>query len=330
MPSLPLFRVLVPAAALAFAACDAQAACRMIGGDAFVDHTFDVAYTPLPDQKIGELRGSIEIQCDSAGEMRGDILPAFSGVTYLRDVETFEGPAAGYEFGPGSPLLVFQYDTQAVGCIEPDGSECPIEEIGYWETLLADGVSTGILWTVPWSRQRIGITVHVYSRGDQMVSASRRQVAVTTTRIGAAVGRHTFKLGVQFKSQTCAVTPQTVALDPVDARVLDQQQSAGEKSFTVTVNCGASGRPLVLQMSDIHDVASTGDVLTPAPGSTARGAALQILHNGAAVRMQHAWHYGTTNGGVNSVPFSARYLRTPAALQGGTLRSEVSLLADYY
>ncbi|MBK0055243.1 fimbrial protein [Stenotrophomonas sp. S39] len=323
-------RALGPAALLLLAASNAEAACRMVGGDAFVDHTFDVAYTPLPDQKIGELRGEIEIQCDSTAEMQGNILPAFSGVTYVRDVETDDGPAAGYQFGPGSPLLVFQYSTRDIGCVEPDGSDCPIQELWYEDTLLADGVSKDIEWAVTWPRQRIGITVYVYSRGDQMVSASRRQVATTTTRIGAAVGRHTFTLGVQFKSQTCAVSPQTVALDPVDARVLDQQLSAGEKPFNVAVNCGSTGRPLILQMSDVHDAASTGDLLVPAPGSSISGVGLQVIHDGAAVRMQHAWHYGTTTGGAVSVPFSARYQRTPGVLRGGSIRSEVSLLADYY
>ncbi len=326
-----LFRVLTPAALLLIAACDAQAACRMIGGDAFVDHTFEVDFNPLPDQEIGRLSADIEIQCDSISEMQGNILPAFNGVSYVRDVEMSEGPAAAYEFGPGSPLLVFEYSTRDVGCVEPNGGPCPIDELPYSEFLLAHGVSAELLWAVAWQRQRIGVTVYVFSRGDdKMVSAPRRQVATTTTRVGAAVGRHSFILGVRFKSQTCAVTPQTVTLDPVDARVLDQQQNAGEKAFNVGVNCGAVGHPLVLEMSDMHDAASTGDVLTPAPGSTAKGVALQVLHDGAAVRMQHTWHYGTTTGGAIAVPFSARYLRTPAALQVGTIRSEVSVLADYY
>jgi type 1 fimbria pilin len=323
-------RALGPAALLLLAAFNAEAACRLIGGDAFVDHTFDVAYTPLPDQKIGELTGWIEVQCDSTAEMRGSILPAFFGVTYVRDVETNEGPAAGYQFGPGSPLLVFQYSTRDIGCVEPDGSECGFEELLIGERLLEDGVSKEIMWQAPWHRQHIEVMVHVYSRGDQMVSASRRQIAVTTTQVGGAVGRHTFTLGVEFKAQTCAVSPQTVALDPIDARVLDQQLSAGEKTFNVSVNCGSTGRPLVLQMSDVHDAASTGDLLAPAPGSSTNGVGLQVMHNGAAVRMQHAWHYGTTIGGAVSVPFSARYQRTPGLLRGGTIRSEVSLLADYY
>ena len=323
-------RALGPAALLLLAAFNAEAACRLVGGDAFVDHTFDVAYTPLPDQKIGELTGWIEVQCDSTAEMRGSILPAFSGVTYVRDVETEQGPAAGYQFGPGSPLLVFQYSTRDIGCVLPDGSDCPVEEFWIGEMLLEDGVSKEIAWGAPWPKQRIGVTVYVYSRGDQMVSASRRQIATTTTRVGAAVGRHTFTLGVEFKAQTCAVSPQTVTLDAVDARVLDQQLSAGEKPFNVAVNCGSTGRPLILQMSDVHDAASTGDLLAPAPGSSTSGVGLQVMHDGAAVRMQHAWHYGTTTGGTVSVPFSARYQRTTGLLRTGTIRSEVSLLADYY
>lgn len=330
MPFLSVPRRYGPAALLMLAAFNAEAACRMVGGDAFVDHTFDVAYTPLPDQKIGEMTGTIEMQCDSMAEMQGNILPVFSGVTYVRDVETDYGPAAGYQFGPGSPLLVFQQSLQAVGCVEPDGSDCEAMEFVLDEYLLQDRVPADLLVATPWHRQRISVKVTVYSRGDQMVSASRRQIATTTTRVGAAVGLHTFMLGVEFKSQTCAVSPQTVALDPVDARVLDQQLSAGEKPFNVAVNCGSTGRPLILQMSDVHDAASTGDLLAPAPGSSTSGVGLQVMHNGAAVRMQRAWHYGTTTGGAVSVPFSARYQRTPGVLRGGTIRSEVSLLADYY
>ncbi|QNA94781.1 fimbrial protein [Stenotrophomonas maltophilia] len=174
------------------------------------------------------------------------------------------------------------------------------------------------------------VWVDVYSRGGQMVSTPKRSIGSTATMQSGNVGRHHLNIGVRFKAQTCAVTPQSVTLDPIDARTLDQQQSAGEKSFNVAVNCGASGRPLVLEMSDVHDLANTGDVLSPAPGSTTTGVALQVLQGGTPVRMQQPWSYGTTTGTVMSVPFSARYLRTPAELRTGSILGEVSLLADYY
>lgn len=320
----------LPVLLLSAAAVEAQAACWQVGGDAFIDHVFDVAYTPLPDQEIGSMTGSVFIACDSPGETYGNILPTLMGMTYVRDVwhSTTDSLAPAYEFAPGSALLVFDFDSLPYDCPGPDG--CVIEEIEFSTRVLRNGVVSP-LQRMGWEpKARVDVQVTVYSRGGPMESTAARPVGRATTTVSGATANHHLTIGTRFVAQTCAVTPQTVTLDPVDARTLEAQPTAGEKTFNVAVSCAASGRPVVLGMQDVHDPGSTATVLAPAPGTTASGVALQVLHQGAPVQMRKPWDHTATSGAAMSVPFSARYLRTAGALKGGAVRGEVTLLADYY
>ncbi|MBN4995667.1 fimbrial protein [Stenotrophomonas maltophilia] len=321
----------LPALLLSCAAFDAQAACRLLGGDTFIDHEFDVAFVPDLHRPLASVQGSLKFVCDSAGETYGTIVPSLLGLSYIGDVynEANLTMTAAYAMGPESALLMFRFESLSyIEC--PPGDDCPIEEGQAGGYSLRDGRGEPLDRMGSGREGEVLVWVDVYSRGGQMIATPKRSVGSTATMQSGNVGRHHLNIGVRFKAQTCAVTPQSVTLDPIDARTLDQQQSAGEKSFNVAVNCGASGRSLVLEMSDVHDVANTGDVLAPAPGSTTTGVALQVLQDGTPVRMQQPWSYGTTTGTVMSVPFSARYLRTPAELRTGSILGEVSLLADYY
>lgn len=327
MQSAPINpRAILPALVLLATASGASAACRPISGDVFIDRVFDVAFTELPDQYLGSASGTLSMVCDPA-DARAEIRPQFFGLRYARDVSTGGGNfSPAYEINPTSPLIVFSFNYGACDEFDP---ECPIEEVENGGTDLRDGVPH-LVDITGGDRKDVVLSVSIYSRGGPMRDVAAVPVGAVSTTFSGSGGMHHITAGFRFRAQTCAVTPQSVTLDPIDARTLDQQQSAGEKSFNVAVNCGASGRPLVLEMSDVHDVANTGDVLAPAPGTTTTGVALQVLQDGTPVRMQQPWSYGTTTGTVMSVPFSARYLRTPAELRTGSILGEVSLLADYY
>ncbi|WP_414605983.1 fimbrial protein [Stenotrophomonas pavanii] len=328
----PLLRpLLLPALLLSCAVFDAQAACRLLGGDAFIDHEFDVAFVPDLHRWMGTVDGTLKFACDSAGETYGAIVPGLLGLSYVGDVynEANGTMTAAHAMGPESALLMFRLQSFTYPECLP-GDDCPIEEGQAGGYSLRDGRVEPLERMGNGREGEVTVLVDVYSRGGQMVSTPKRPIGSMTTTQSGNPGRHHLNIGVRFKAQTCAVTPQAITLDPIDAQTLDQQQSAGEKTFNVAINCGASGRPLVLEMRDVHDAANTGDILAPAPGSTTAGVALQVLQAGAPVRMQQPWSYGTTTGTVMSVPFSARYQRTPAELRTGTIRSEVSLLADYY
>lgn len=319
-------RTILPALALLAAASGASAACRPISGDVFIDRVFDVAFTELPDRRLGGASGTLSMVCDSA-DGQAEIRPQFFGLRYARDVVNPEGGTdPAYEINGTSPVIVLSFNYGVCDEHEPN---CPIEEVEGGATPFRDGVPHTVdMW---WgNRKEVIVNLSFYSRGGPMRDVAAVPVGAVSTTFSGSGGMHHVTAGFRFHAQTCAVTPQSVTLDPIDARTLDQQQSAGEKSFNVAVNCGASGRPLVLEMSDVHDVANTGDVLSPAPGSTTSGVALQVLQDGTPVRMQQPWSYGTTTGTVMSVPFSARYLRTPAELRTGSIIGEVSLLADYY
>lgn len=319
-------RTLLLALALLAAASGASAACRPISGDVFIDRVFDVAFVDAPDQYLGQASGRLALVCDPA-DRRAQLQPLFNGLRYARDIMNPDGgldPA--YEINATSPLIVLSFKYGA--CDEHD-AECPLEEVEGGSTPFRDGVPQAV--DMHWGdRKEVAVHLTIYSRGGPMRDVASMPVGTVSTTFSGSGGKHHISAGFRFRAQTCAVTPQAITLDPIDASTLDQQQSAGEKTFNVAINCGASGRPLVLEMRDVHDAANAGDILAPAPGSTTAGVALQVLQDGAPVRMQQPWSYGATTGTVMSVPFSARYLRTPAELRTGTIRSEVSLLADYY
>ncbi|WP_439448034.1 fimbrial protein [Stenotrophomonas sp. ATs4] len=318
----------LPVLLLSAATVEAQAACRQVGGDAFIDHVFDVAYTPVPDQRLGATSGSVFIACDSPGETYGSMLPTLMGMTYVRDVwhSDTDSLAPAYEFAPGSALLVFNFDSEPYDC----PVECAIEEIEHSTLVLRDGAVSPLQRMGSEPKAKVDVRITVFSRGGPMESTAARPVGRATTTISGVTANHHLTIGTRFVAQTCAVTPQTVTLDPVDARTLEAQPTAGDKTFNVAVSCAASGRPVVLGMQDVHDPGSTATALAPAPGSTASGVALQVLHQGAPVQMRKPWDHTATSGAAMSVPFSARYLRTAGALKGGAIRGEVTLLADYY
>ncbi len=180
-----------------------------------------------------------------------------------------------------SPLLAFSY---SYGGCEISDPECPIEEVEEGGVPLRDGVPSR--YSLNGARKNVTVQVIAFSRGGPMHDVARRPAGSLRTTSGGTGGFHRFNLGFRFRAQTCAVTPQNVDLDPVDAVTLQRNGSAGEKSFNVRVSCAASGRRLVLELVDVHDPASTSNTLKAAPGSTANGVAVQILSGGNPVRMK--------------------------------------------
>ncbi|MDH1687275.1 fimbrial protein [Stenotrophomonas maltophilia] len=319
-------QLILPALVLLGAATGASAACRPLSGDVFIDRVFDVAFTDAPDRFLGRVSGTLSLACD-ATDRRAELLPVFHGLRYARDIVNPDGGVdPAYEINATSPLIVLSFNYGA--CDEHD-PECPIEEVEGGSIPFRDGIPQSVD-IYGGGRRDVQVNLGIYSRGGPMRDVASVPVGTVSTSFGGSGGVHHVTTGFRFRAQTCAVAPQPVTLDPIDASTLDQLKIAGEKSFNVAVNCGASGRPLVLEMSDVHDSSSHGDILAPAPGSTTTGVALQVLQDGTPVRMRQPWSYGTTTGTIMSVPFSARYLRTPAELRTGAIRSEVSLLADYY
>ena len=305
-------------------AFSASATCRAPGGDAQLDHVFDVAFTERADVTLGFRSGSLTLVCD-AGETQMEELRQLSGMKYVRDVPWGSRAIAAYEMDSTSPLLAFSY---SYGGCEISDPECPIEEVEEGGVPLRDGVPSR--YSLNGARKNVTMQVIAFSRGGPMHDVARRPAGSLRTTSGGTGGFHRFNLGFRFRAQTCAVTPQNVDLDPVDAVTLQRNGSAGEKSFNVRVSCAASGRRLVLELVDVHDPASTSNTLKAAPGSTANGVAVQILSGGNPVRMKAPWTHGAASGSTLPVPFSARYLRTTGTLRTGSIRGEATLLADYY
>lgn len=302
-----------------------HAACQQIGGDAWIDQELEVTFTEQPDRRLGYIEGKVALLCDDAGDNAYDMLPTLAGLRYVREINLWGYPGAAYELSPESPLIVLTFRQAACDEIEP---ECGMEELPEGDFSLRDGVlrQAGIGLG---ARKEIHVEVTAYSRGGQMQPLSPRSAGMITTTIGGSSARHHLNLGFRFRAQTCAVTPRDVSLDDIDARTLDAQHAAGSKDFTVGVSCAAGGRPLTLELRDVHDLASIADTLAPAPGSTASGVVLQILQQGVPVAMQQPWVNGDTVAGGMQVPFQARYVRTADPLRTGLIKGEAVLTAEY-
>lgn len=84
-----------------------------------------------------------------------------------------------------------------------------------------------------------------------------------------------------------------------------------------------------LSLADANDPGSSNVQLAPAPGATAGGVQVQLLRGGQPVQFGQAWSHGWSSKGQQSIPFSARYLRTADPLVPGLVKGEAVLTADY-
>lgn len=306
-------------------AFEAEAACRQIGGDAWIDLEPEVTFTEQPDRWLGFGEGKVQLLCDDASDRTYDLLPILAGMRYVREIDRGGYMVSAYELSPESPLIVLTYLHGSCGETEPD---CAPEEAPIGDYSLRDGVPVRVAIGSA-AKKEIYVTVHFYSRGGRMQAFSPRSAGTVTTSIGGGSARHHLNLGVRFRAQTCAVTPRDVTLDDISASALDAQHAAGSKDFNVGLSCAAGGRPLYLELRDAHDLASTADTLAPAPGSTAGGVVLQILQHNIPVAMQQPWMSGDTAAGGMQVPFQARYVRTADPLRAGLIKGEAVLTAEY-
>ncbi|WP_159091850.1 fimbrial protein [Stenotrophomonas sp. ZAC14D2_NAIMI4_7] len=316
-------RPLAVAGLWAALAGSAHAACQTVISDAFFDQEFEARFTEAPDAVMGYGLVDLHLRCDGS-EDRVAVMPTLGNLRYVRDVPheyDDNGPvgyAPAFEFSTDSPLLVFDYS--AVPDQSGTGGARAYLEPGRRVDVAVDPRRADVF---------LRLYVTAFSRGGQMQAQPVRSLGTVESSIGGASARHHIAVGFRFRAQTCAVTHPHVTLDDIDLETLRALPDAAEKHFSIIVNCRAGGRPLTLELVDIHAPGNRTNLLSPAPGTTATGVALQVLHQGQPLAMATPWDYGTTQSGSQSIPFSARYLRTADALQAGAVLGEATLLATY-
>ncbi len=259
--------------------------------------------------------GLIRFNCSRSGDV--DVFPSFSGMRYVRHING--NPA--YETAPDSPLV-----TLRLRLYQYDEFGDPVEGV--------DPPALDANRRLPLYLQKghalIQISLEVFARGGAMRPASQRQVG--SVFIGNQnVAEFRFDLGYDFLGSTCTLTDARVLLDTIAADLLAQHATAGEKAFSVGMDCGpVSGRPVALEISDAHDRSSTSDVLRATPESSARGVGMQLLYGGQPLRMGTVWGHSLSTGAPERIPFSARYIRTSEDLTPGSINAEAVLTANYY
>lgn len=298
-------------AALLFAASGhVSAACLPDLPSVTYAQTVPVRFVHAPDVLLHSAGSRvIRYRCDASEDAL--LRPMLPGLAYVRHINGM--PA--YEISPDSPLVTLSFAS-----FPDDGSEGLETDLD----ALRDNP-----WYFPSAVSDMSVTLDFYSRGGPMRPQAQRALGSVAV-IGSGTTEFRFEIGYAFQGTTCTLRNANVVLDPVPARLLDAQITAGHKDFTVIMDCGVPGRPVSLEIFDATDRANTSTLLAPAPGSDAEGVAVQILHKGRLLDMGTVWAHTDSTGAQETLDFAARYVRAPGALKAGLIRGEAVLVANYY
>lgn len=306
---------------LAAAGCDACQ--RLSPEDPVVD---DVKTLPrsfdLPDRYYGQAGRLVDdaYECQT-GQEGFQIEMSLTGLTYARDV-AFDGriyPA--YSLSGRSLLVAFQHGMRHI-------SVGATAQLRNGATVRNAGIALPSS-----SRIHVGVQVLYFFPGGAMESVPRTHLGTIeawpesdpTQRTS-----YTFSIEINVPPTTCTLANASHTLDDVLANELATSGSnAKESSFDVAMNCPMDNIDVQLSLADANDPGSSNGQLAPAPGATAGGVQVQLLRGGQPVQFGQAWSHGWSSKGQQSIPFSARYLRTADPLVPGLVKGEAVLTADY-
>ena len=140
--------------------------------------------------------------------------------------------------------------------------------------------------------------------------------------------------------QTCNVTTSSVSVQLPKAFVSSlsaANSTAGNTAFSLDLNC-AAGTNVAVTLTDASNASNRSNILGLAPGSSAKGVALQILNasgpvsfgpDSASPGTQNQWSAGTAAAGVMHIPLSAQYIRTSGTLVPGSVNGNVTFTMSY-
>lgn len=134
--------------------------------------------------------------------------------------------------------------------------------------------------------------------------------------------------GTVITPATCMVTTPSISVTLPNVKASDFSgvgAARGDTGLRIGLNCrGGVGADVHLTLTDATDPGNTTNLLTPAPGSTARGVQLRVLYNGVPVNYGpdsamtgnlNQWRGGPSSS-VTSVPLTAQYISTGTVLPG--------------
>lgn len=147
------------------------------------------------------------------------------------------------------------------------------------------------------------------------------------------------QVGSTVTASTCSVTTNTlsVSLPPTKGSNLPSVGSTfGDTNFSIGLNCAVAANAY-LALSDSANPGNTSTVLSPAPGSTATGVGVQVSSgatilafgpDSAANGQAQTWSAGKMKAGANTIPLTARYVRT-GTVRGGALKGLATFTMSY-
>lgn len=299
----------------------AVACQRLVLGDQVLDRSVPMPNLDFPDRNYSGTGGFLTNAYDCPpGDTEFVVDVPLAGLTYVRDI-AYQGLALSlYQFSDRSPLIAMRYQLSSAS-----GSHSMSLHPGIRATL---PVTFGTTETV-----NAGVVFFFFFRGGAMESVPYRFLgtieAWPITDPGQRL-RSPVSLGFTLALVTCTLASASHTLDDVVANELAASGSnAKESSFNVTMNCPMDNIDVQLSLADANDPGSSNGQLAPAPGATAGGVQVQLLRGGQPVQFGQAWSHGWSSKGQQSIPFSARYLRTADPLVSGLVKGEAVLTADY-
>lgn len=251
--------------------------------------------------------------------------PAMGGLRFVRNVSIDGVRHAAYEWSPTSPLVVFRYRSRSPG---PGPSYAPLDALG--QTIVrvqAGGNSIG-------NNNSVDVALHfrLVSRGGPMTPVPSASLGGRSTlqRPSSGALDHQLTVSIAIRATACALSNADTVLDTVSPATLSVPgATAGRKATGLRVDCPVAGTRVLLQVNDNLMAANTSDRLTATASSTARGVALQLLHNAMPVTLRSTLNMGAMRQGVNVLPLEARYVRTNDPLVPGSIQGQAVVIASY-
>ncbi|MCO7470018.1 fimbrial protein [Stenotrophomonas maltophilia] len=310
---------------MALQAQQANASCvRLNPGDQDLTVSLTMPNIDRPDTRyrvanVGRISGGFEC---TAGQTAFNIDAPLSGLTYVRDVQMDSYLYKVYSTGPRSPLIGFSFSVKRAGTTFGG----PPIELGVRNRHPGEPLT---------QKEPMNVDVYmvIFFRGGAMESIPMTDLGTITSSVEGDPSQsmqHHVRLEITVPPVTCTLASASHTLDDVVANELAASGSnAKESSFNVTMNCPMDNIDVQLSLADANDPGSSNGQLAPAPGATAGGVQVQLLRGGSPVQFGLAWSHGWSSKGQQSIPFSARYLRTADPLVPGLVKGEAVLTADY-
>lgn len=311
---------LVPLLVLAMAAAGPAAACqRLVLGDQVLDENRSLPNFDLPNVSVGGLGGFLDnaYTCPP-GDTEFVVDAPLAGLTYVRDITDADGDThAAYAFSDRSLLIGMRYQIRGA-------APQPLRP-GQRITMSASNTDT--------DRVYAGVLIRYFLPGGAMESVPYRYLGTVEAWPASDPSQRLLtpiSLGFTVPTVTCTLADASHTLEDVVANELAASgSSAKESSFDVAMNCPMDNVDVQLSLADANNPGSSNGQLAPATGTTAGGVQVQLLRNGQPVQFGQAWSHGWSSKGLQTLPFSARYLRTADPLEPGEVKGEAVLTADY-